>query len=112
MKRDAQNDGELAERLAQWRVAPPADAQFRPAVWGRIEAVRSAASAGWATYLRRHGTAWGLAVVTLVGVAGVTGRAAGLQHKAAERDAVLKLYVAEIDARVMASVPETGPGGR
>ena len=90
----------LREALRRWRVAPPADAGFRPAVWSRIEAVRRAASENWFHYFRRHAAAWSLVAVCAAGVAGLLGREAGERRATADHEQILGTYLAQIDARV------------
>ncbi|MFT3828899.1 MAG: hypothetical protein QM691_04245 [Opitutaceae bacterium] len=91
----------LREILHIWRIAPPADAGFRPAVWSRIEALRRTASETWFGYFRRHTLAWSLVLLSTAAGAGLLGRQAGERRAVADHSAILDTYLAQIDARVM-----------
>lgn len=91
----------LSESLRHWRVTPPRDPGFRPAVWRRM-AQRSRDT--WAGYVRAHRLAWSVAAIAMVGVAGWTGHAAAQARLAAERDAMVTAYLVELDPRVQAGL--------
>ena len=85
--------------LADWRVTPTRDPQFRPAVWARINAARL--NPTWAGYLRAH-VALLTGAIALALVAGAwTGRGQARQRVAGERTAMAAAYVRALDARVM-----------
>jgi hypothetical protein len=92
-------DKSLARVLADWRVAPPRDPGFRPAVWARIIAARPEPT--WAGYTRAHAAllAGAFAVALIAGA--WAGRAHARQSVAAERTAMAATYVRALDARVM-----------
>ena len=89
----------LSEVLHRWRVDPPADQNFRPAVWQRIDG-RSRAT--WPAYLRSHATAWSLAAVVILGAAAYSGSALAQARARADRDAMVVTYLVELDPRVQA----------
>src|SRR5688572_30405086 len=87
--------------LAEWRVQPTADPEFRPAVWRRIHQ-RSRET--WATYIRGHLAAWSVAALMIVAASGWWGASAGKARLAAERDAMAIAYLVELDPRVQAGL--------
>jgi hypothetical protein len=89
----------LRPTLAAWRVQPPTSADFRPAVWDRIQR-RSRDS--WTQYVRAHRLAWTVAAVALVAAGGVAGRVAAEARTRAEREAMVVAYLVELDPRVQA----------
>lgn len=91
----------LSTALAGWRIAPPADPEFRSAVWQRITALRSRES--WPAYLRAHPTAWALAAVVVLSAAGWTGHAAAQARMRADREAIVITYLTDLDPRVQAT---------
>ena len=58
---------DLSRTLADWRVNPKADPNFRPAVWQRIQQ-RSRET--WGSYVQGHLAGW--AVASVVAVVGAT----------------------------------------
>lgn len=89
----------LSEVLRSWRVNPPAEPDFRAAVWRRIG---RRAEATWPAYLRAHTAAWALAAVLTIGVAGFAGRALAQARMQADREAIVVTYLTELDPRVQA----------
>lgn len=98
MSTTTQNQDPIRGELRTWRVDPPADPGFRPAVWSRIDQARLL---HWTTYWRRHAVGWSVACVLIVSASALWGHAAGLRHKQAERTAVLQTYLAAIDVTAM-----------
>lgn len=92
-------DKSLARLLADWRVTPTRNPQFRPGVWARITAAR--AEPTWAAYVRAHAAllAGMLAVAMVVGA--WTGRGRAQRRVAAENTTMAAAYVRALDARVM-----------
>ncbi len=89
----------LSEVLRHWRVTPPADPNFRGAVWQRIDAcVRET----WPGYLRSHAVACALVAVSTVGAAAYAGNAAARARIHADREALVTTYLVELDPRVQA----------
>ena len=91
----------LSRTLQDWRVAPPADPNFRPDVWRRISR-RSRES--WGGYVRAHLVSWSLAAVVAISIAGLGGRAAGKARLDAAREAMATAYLVELDPRVQAKL--------
>jgi hypothetical protein len=91
----------LSRTLASWRVAPPPDPYFRPAVWQRLN-LRARES--WAAYLRAHLIGWSVAAGLTVVVAGWTGRTLARARLDAARDQMVVSYLGAIDPRVMAKL--------
>ena len=92
-------DETLSRALADWRVAPRRNPQFRTAVWARIEAARRAPS--WTGYARAHGALVASALVVAVVLGAWTGRVQARERDAAARAAVVADYVHGLDARWM-----------
>lgn len=88
----------LSDTLQSWRVQPPANPQFRPAVWQRIQARRDT----WAGYVRAHRRTVMVATLAVLVLGGWTGRAAAQAKLAAERDAMVVTYLVGLDPRVQA----------
>lgn len=80
---------------------PPADPNFRPAVWARI---RDRSRETWTTYVRAHLTAWGVAAVCVVALSGWIGASAGKTKLDHARDAMVVAYLVELDPRVQAQL--------
>lgn len=91
----------LSRTLSSWRVQPPRDPQFRPAVWRRI-ARRSRET--WADYVAAHRLAWSVAALAAIGAAGWSGHAAAQARQSADRDALVTAYLIELDPRVQAAL--------
>lgn len=91
----------LSEALRAWRVQPPRDPAFRPAVWQRIH---QAARDGWVNYVRDHRLAWGLTAAVAVIGAGWTGHTAAQARLESSRHAMAETYLVELDPRVQAKL--------
>lgn len=89
----------LSRTLAAWRVSPPPDPNFRPAVWQRIGAEMRES---WAGYVRAHALGLSIAALVVVGAANWTGRAAVRAQLDAEREAMVVAYLTNLDPRVQA----------
>lgn len=89
----------LARTLADWRVAPPRNPQFRRAVWARLEGARSAPT--WGSYVRGHATLVAGALALAVVLGAVTGREQARSRVAAESRQLAASYVEGLDARNM-----------
>jgi hypothetical protein len=91
----------LSGVLQSWRVLPPADPNFRSAVWQRVGArLRES----WPAYLRAHAAAWGVAAALAVAAAGYTGHAVARAHVQADREAMVITYLTDLDPRVQAGL--------
>jgi hypothetical protein len=91
----------LSGTLADWRVQPKADPNFRPAVWQRI---RQKTHETWATYVRAHLAAWSIAAFATVVIAGVAGVSAGRAELSDQRETMVVSYLVELDPRVQAKL--------
>ena len=89
----------LPRVLADWRVAPARNPQFRAAVRARIETARGAPT--WSDYVRAHGAlvAGALAVAVVVGA--WRGREQARERDAMARATLVAEYVHGLDARWM-----------
>ena len=90
-------DDPLPRTLADWRVTPRRNPQFRTAVWAHLEATRRAPS--WTSYARAHAAlvAGAFAVALVLGAVGGRDRA----RAEAESDRLASSYVQAMDARAM-----------
>jgi hypothetical protein len=95
----SEKNDRLSPVLRTWKVSPPADPTFRPAVWDRI---KQRSRETWSAYLRGHLVAWsmtaGLAFVT----AAWAGHSVAQAKLAASRQEMVVSYLGELDPRVMA----------
>ena len=98
MKKAETNDS-LSRALAGWRVAPGRNAEFRAAVWARIEAARSAVS--WPGYARAHAAVLAGAMALAIIGGGWAGTERAQARVAAERAEIVNAYVQSLDARTM-----------
>lgn len=89
----------LSRTLADWRVEPSANPNFRPAVWTRI---RDRSHQTWGAYVRSHLAAWGVAAACIVTLSGWAGSTAGKAKLDAARDEMVIAYLVELDPRVQA----------
>jgi hypothetical protein len=89
----------LSAALASWRAIPPADPNFRQAVWQRIG---RQSGASWPAYVRSHAAVWSLLAVIALGAAGYSGSALARAHVRADRDAIVVTYLVDLDPRVQA----------
>lgn len=92
-------DESLSRTLADWRVTPPRDPQFRTTVWARIEAARRAPS--WAGYVRLHAPAMAAALTIAVVLGAWIGREQARTRVEADRNEIASAYVQALDARTM-----------
>lgn len=92
-------DDPLSRTLADWRVTPQRNPQFRTAVHARLEAARRVPS--WAGYVRLHAAPVGAALVVALVVGGLIGRSEARARVEAEREAMVSSYVQALDARTM-----------
>ena len=95
----ASPDDSLSRTLADWRVEPSANPNFRPAVWARI---RDRSRETWTTYVRSHLAAWGVATACVVALSSWAGLTAGKAKLEAARDEMVVAYLVELDPRVQA----------
>jgi len=98
----SESDSSLSRQLADWRVSPPANPNFRPAVWERI---RSRGRETWLTYLRSHLVSWSLVAGLAVVAAGWTGRTIAQAKIDAGRETMVVSYLVNLDPRVLAKLP-------
>lgn len=91
----------LSEALAGWRAVPPADPNFRQAVWQHIG---RQAESSWPAYVRSHVTLWSLLAVIALGGAGYSGSALARAHVRADREAIVVTYLVDLDPRVQAAL--------
>jgi len=94
-----QSEEPLARTLADWRLAPKPNPQFRAEVWARIEAARRAPP--WPSYARAHATVMAGALMLAVVLGAWTGRAQARERAATARAALVADYVHGLDARWM-----------
>jgi hypothetical protein len=93
----------LNEFLKEYsKLAVPADPDFRPSVWRRIEAEKR--QRGWTKQtMTKLAFAGGLCAVTLT-AAGWTGHASARAQVAADRETMANHYLASLDARAKAEL--------
>jgi hypothetical protein len=96
-----QPDDPISRTLAEWRVQPMADPNFRPAVWNRI---RQRSRETWANYVQAHAAAWSVVALVAVTAAGWAGVSAGRARLAEQREAMVVSYLVELDPRVQAKL--------
>jgi anti-sigma factor RsiW len=89
----------FAQTLADWRVTPPRNPQFRAEVRARLEATRHAPT--WSGYLRAHGALVAGALMLALMLGAWTGRVQARDRAAAARAALVADYVHGLDARWM-----------
>jgi hypothetical protein len=89
----------LSRSLADWRVEPSANPNFRPAVWARV---RDRSRQTWAAYVHSHLAAWGLATACIIALSGWAGLTVGKARLDAARDEMVVAYLVELDPRVQA----------
>ncbi len=92
---------DLSRTLADWRVNPTADSNFRPAVWQRIQ---QRTYNTWAAYMQARLAGWSIAAVIVVGGATFTGHSLAQAKIDQERDQMVVSYLGNLDPRVMAEV--------
>lgn len=91
----------LADALAQWRVRPARDPNFRASVSERINL---AARLTWSTYLRGHLVGWSVAAMLTLVAAGWGGRAMAQAQLDAGREAMVVSYLSGLDPRVISKL--------
>ena len=94
-----ETNDKLSGALADWRLAPRRNPQFRTEVWARLEKARRAPS--WPGYVRDHAAlvAGALAVAVVIGA--LTGRAQARARAEADSNRIADSYVRALDARAM-----------
>ena len=96
----------LAERLCNWRIAPPPNPEFRHQVWQRIG---RRTTAGWPAYLRAHSAGWSVAAALVLVAAGFTGHVAAGVRARADREVLVVTYLVDLDPRVQALLKPGAP---
>ena len=91
----------LSEVLLRWRVTPPADPNFRSAVWQRIG---DRTKESWTVYLRSHAITWAVMSAMLLAAAAYTGHSTAQARVRADREAIVVSYLADLDPRVQAAL--------
>lgn len=91
-------NGSLSRLLAAWRLAPPPNPNFRPAVWQRL---RQQSRETWAGYVRAHLAGWSLLAVLSVAAAGWTGHSVARAKLEADREQMVVSYLGGLDPRVL-----------
>lgn len=91
----------LRAALGTWRLAPPPNPDFRPAVWGRIQ---RRAQETWASYVRTHLVGWSVAAMFAIAAAGWTGHAVAQARIEDGREQMVVSYLGNLDPRVMAKL--------
>lgn len=92
---------DLSRTLAEWRVNPKADPNFRPAVWQHIQQ-RSRET--WGSYVQGHLAGWAVAAVVTVVGATFTGHALAQSKIEAGREEMAVSYLVNLDPRVLANL--------
>jgi len=91
----------LSRILADWRVSPKSEPDFRPAVWQRIQ---QHPCATWSSYLRAHLVGWTVTAGLAIVVAGWTGHSVAQAKLEDRRDEMVVSYLGKLDPRVMAKL--------
>ena len=91
----------LPRALADWRVTPRCNPNFRADVWARVERERRAPT--WTGYLRAHGAVIAAALAVAVLVGAWSGRERAKAREAQAQAALVADYVHGLDARWMRS---------
>jgi len=90
----------LSRELADWRVRPPRDPNFRASVWGRIN--RKQLVPAFSVYLRAHASLIAGALAVAVVLGGLVGRTQARERVSHDRAELARAYVQALDARSMA----------
>jgi hypothetical protein len=94
-------DDPLSRVLADWRVTPRRNPQFRSEVWARLASRGPAADDSWIGYARAHAAT----VTALLALAVVIGAIGGHERARARLEAesgqIATAYVQSLDARTM-----------
>jgi hypothetical protein len=99
----------FSRTLAEWRVTPPRNPNFRPEVWARIrlregyggQVAASRPAPSWTGYLRAHGALVAGALALAVALGAWSGHAEARAHDEAARANLVASYVHGLDARWM-----------
>jgi hypothetical protein len=91
----------LSRALAAWRVQPPANPNFRPAVWQRVH---EESRQTWSAYVRRHVASWSIGALAAVTVAGWAGHAIARARLESGREQMVVTYLGGLDPRVLAKL--------
>jgi hypothetical protein len=94
-------DDRLSSALGSWRVTPPRDPNFRPAV---LERIRQRAHHTWSAYIRSHLVGWSAAALVAIGAAALTGHAVAQAKIKNDREQMVVSYLGNLDPRVMAKL--------
>jgi len=89
----------LKPLLADWRLIPPRDPQFRAGVWSRIATAQSPAT--WPGFARSHPAAIAGVFAAAAVVGAVTGREQARARVEADSSRLATAYVQQLDARTM-----------
>ncbi len=91
----------FSRTLAEWRVNPKPDPNFRPAVWQRI---KQRSRETWAAYVRTHIVAWTVAGAAALVAGGWTGHSFARAKTDSSREQMVVSYLGNLDPRVMAKL--------
>jgi len=91
----------LSATLGSWRMTPPRDSNFRPAV---LERIQQRARATWTEYVRSHGFSWSAAALVAITAAGWTGHAVAQARLQESREQMVVSYLGKLDPRVLAKL--------
>lgn len=94
-----EQEGYLSRELADWRVRPPRDPNFRASVWARISRSQSAPAFG--IYVRAHASLVAGALAIAVVLGGLVGRTQARERVSHDRAELARAYVQALDARAM-----------
>ena|SRR5687768_13631769 len=89
----------FSQTLADWRVNPKPDPNFRPAVWQRI---KQRTQNSWTAYLRAHLGGWSLVAAIAMMAAGWAGHSVAQAKLEESREKMVVSYLVNLDPRVMA----------
>lgn len=102
------HDDPLSSTLANWRVEPRRNPQFRAKVWERIHAAATAApgsdsgpSSTWSRFVHAHAGVISVLIAAAVIAGALTGRIEARHGANADRSAIAAAYVHSLDARWM-----------
>jgi hypothetical protein len=91
----------FSRTLAEWRVSPKANPNFRPAVWQRI---KQRSRETWAAHVRAHLVAWTVTGAAALVAAGWTGHSFARAKLESSREQMVVSYLGNLDPRVMAKL--------
>jgi hypothetical protein len=91
----------LSATLSSWRVTPPRDPNFRPAVFDRI---RQNARNTWSAYVRSHLVGWSAVALVAIAAAGWSGHSIAQGRIEDSREQMVVSYLGNLDPRVMAKL--------